>query len=108
VQAVQETALGSGSGKTVIAVSPLYYRAVTSTGQSGDRYKTGVNIAASLHFVASLPNTHYFEYCVEKGPLRQTLTRQRFPVIDGNIAVPEAPGLGIDLDEDVVARYRVG
>jgi L-alanine-DL-glutamate epimerase-like enolase superfamily enzyme len=70
-------------------------------------YKTGVNIAASLHFVAALPNTHYFEYCVEPGALRQTLTKQRFPVTDGEIAVPEAPGLGVDLDEAVVARYRV-
>ena len=34
-------------------------------------YKTGINIAASLHFVAALPNTHYFEYCVEQGALRQ-------------------------------------
>jgi L-alanine-DL-glutamate epimerase-like enolase superfamily enzyme len=71
-------------------------------------YKTGVNIAASLHFVAALPNTHYFEYCVEQGALRQQITRQKFPVIDGNIAVPEEPGLGAELDEDVVARYRVG
>jgi L-alanine-DL-glutamate epimerase-like enolase superfamily enzyme len=71
-------------------------------------YKTGINIAASLHFVAALPNSHYFEYCVEQGALRQTLTRQRFPVVDGDIVVPEEPGLGIELDEDVVARYRVG
>jgi L-alanine-DL-glutamate epimerase-like enolase superfamily enzyme len=71
-------------------------------------YKTGINIAASLHFVAALPNTHYFEYCVEQGPLRQTLTKQRFPVIDGEISVPEEPGLGVELDEAVVERYRVG
>ena len=71
-------------------------------------YKTGVNIAASLHFVAALPNTHYFEYCVEPGALRQHLTRQKFPVVDGNIAVPEEPGLGIERDEAVVAKYRVG
>jgi L-alanine-DL-glutamate epimerase-like enolase superfamily enzyme len=70
-------------------------------------YKTGVNIAASLHFVAALPNTHYFEYCVEPGALRQHLTKQQFPVIDGNIVVPEEPGLGIELDDEVVARYRV-
>jgi L-alanine-DL-glutamate epimerase-like enolase superfamily enzyme len=70
-------------------------------------YKTGVNIAASLHFVAALPNTHYFEYCVEQGALRQHLTRQRFPVSDGEIRVPEEPGLGIELDEEIVARYRV-
>jgi L-alanine-DL-glutamate epimerase-like enolase superfamily enzyme len=71
-------------------------------------YKTGINIAASLHFVAALPNSHYFEYCVEQGALRQTLTRQRFPVVDGDIRVPEEPGLGVELDEKVVAKYRVG
>jgi L-rhamnonate dehydratase len=71
-------------------------------------YKTGVNIAASLHFLAALPNSHYFEYCVEQGALRQTLTKQRFPVIDGDISVPEEPGLGVDLDERVVEKYRVG
>jgi L-rhamnonate dehydratase len=71
-------------------------------------YKTGINIAASLHFVAALPNTHYFEYCVEQGDLRRHLTRQAFSVIDGDISVPEGPGLGVDLDEEVVAKYRVG
>lgn len=70
-------------------------------------YKTGINIAASLHFLAALPNTHYFEYCVEQGALRQQLTRQRFPVVDGLIAVPEEPGLGIELNEEIVQRYRV-
>src|SRR5262245_271763 len=71
-------------------------------------YKTGINIAASLHFVAALPNSHYFEYCVEQGALRQTLTKQKFAVVDGDISVPEEPGLGVELNEDVVARFRVG
>lgn len=70
-------------------------------------YKTGVNIAASLHFVAALPNTHYFEYCVEQGDLRKHLTKQAFPVVDGDIVVPEEPGLGIDLNDAIVAKYRV-
>ena len=70
-------------------------------------YKTGINIAASLHFVAALPNTHYFEYCVEQSALRQTLTKQKFPVIDGDISVPEEPGLGVELDDAVLEKYRV-
>ena len=70
-------------------------------------YKTGVNIAASLHFVAALPNTHYFEYCVEQGALRRHLTKQSFPVVEGDIVVPEEPGLGIELNEEIVAKYRV-
>jgi L-alanine-DL-glutamate epimerase-like enolase superfamily enzyme len=71
-------------------------------------YKTGVNIAASLHFVAALPNTHYFEYCVEQGALRKSLTKQAFSVVDGDILVPEEPGLGVDLNEETVAKYRIG
>jgi L-alanine-DL-glutamate epimerase-like enolase superfamily enzyme len=70
-------------------------------------YKTGISIAASLHFLAALPNSGWLEYCVEQSALRQTLTRQTFPVVDGMVAVPQEPGLGIDLNEEVVARFRV-
>jgi len=70
-------------------------------------YKTGVSIAASLHFLAALPNTYWLEYCVEQGALRQKLTRQTFPVRDGYVSVPEEPGLGVELDEEVIARYLV-
>jgi L-alanine-DL-glutamate epimerase-like enolase superfamily enzyme len=86
----------------------LYFKTVAKTARVGEAHKTGINIAASLHFVAALPNTHYFEYCVEQGALRQHLTKQSFPVIDGDISVPEEPGLGIDLNEEIVAKYRVG
>ena len=88
--------LVGGSDRTV-ALQPVSVQA-----------QTGVNIAASLHFVASVPNSQYFEYCVEQGALRQTLTKQRFPVTDGEISVPEEPGLGVELDEKVVEKYRVG
>ena len=37
----------------------------------------------------------------------QTLTRQTFPVKDGFVAVPEEPGLGVDLDEAVVEKFLV-
>ncbi len=70
-------------------------------------YKTGISIAASLHFLAALPNSSWLEYCVEGSALRRTLTRQLFPVVDGQVAVPQEPGLGVDLDEEVIARYRV-
>jgi L-alanine-DL-glutamate epimerase-like enolase superfamily enzyme len=70
-------------------------------------YKTGVSVAASLHFLASLPSAKWLEYCVEQSPLRQNLTRQSFPVHDGEVAVPEEPGLGVDLDEAVVEKYSV-
>lgn len=69
-------------------------------------YKTGISIAASMHFLAALPNATLVEYCVEESALRQTLTRQRFPLVDGYVAVPQEPGLGVELDEEVVERFR--
>ena len=47
------------------------------------------------------------EYCVEETPIRQDLTKQKLAVVDGYVNVPEGPGLGIELDEEVVERYRV-
>ena len=39
--------------------------------------------------------------------LNQRLVPQKFPVVDGFVAVPDAPGLGIDLDEEVLREYTV-
>jgi L-alanine-DL-glutamate epimerase-like enolase superfamily enzyme len=33
---------------------------------------------------------------------------QSFPVLDGDVSVPEEPGLGVELNEEIVAKYRVG
>lgn len=70
-------------------------------------YKTGVSVAASLHCLAALPGSKWVEYCVEEGDLRLNLTRQKFPLHDGFVHVPEEPGLGIDLDDEVVERCLV-
>jgi L-alanine-DL-glutamate epimerase-like enolase superfamily enzyme len=36
------------------------------------------------------------------------LTRERMPVEKGWVAVPDKPGLGVELDLDVLERYAVG
>ena len=108
LQMVQKSAFRAKLSRKVIDVSICIFIVVTETARVGEAHKTGINIAASLHFVASLPNTHYFEYCVEQGDLRKHLTKQAFPVINGEITVPEEPGLGVELNEEIVAKYRVG
>ena len=70
-------------------------------------FKSGINIAASLHFLAAVPNSFIFEYCVSQSPLRQYLTKQTFNVKGGMVKVPEEPGLGIELNEDIVNKYRI-
>jgi L-alanine-DL-glutamate epimerase-like enolase superfamily enzyme len=71
-------------------------------------WKSGIIKAASLHVNAVLPDALFQEYCVAETPINQTLTKERLPLdADGFVAVPTGPGLGIELDEDVLERYRV-
>lgn len=70
-------------------------------------FKTGINLAASLHFVAAAPTGFILEYPITPSPLREHLTKEKFPVVDGKVAVPDTPGLGVTLDEEVVDRFRV-
>jgi L-alanine-DL-glutamate epimerase-like enolase superfamily enzyme len=71
-------------------------------------WKSGIIKAASLHVNAVLPDALFQEYCVADTPINTSLTRQRLPIdADGNVAVPTGPGLGIELDDEVLARYRV-
>jgi L-alanine-DL-glutamate epimerase-like enolase superfamily enzyme len=70
-------------------------------------WKSGIIKAASLHVNAVLPEALYQEYCVAGTPINTSLTLQRLPVeADGCIAVPTGPGLGVDLDDDVLAALR--
>lgn len=70
-------------------------------------FKTGINLAASLHFLAAVPNAFILEYCVSQSLLRKTLTKQKFEIVNGMAQVPQEPGLGIELDENVVKKYRI-
>jgi L-alanine-DL-glutamate epimerase-like enolase superfamily enzyme len=71
-------------------------------------WKSGIIKAASLHLNAVLPEALFQEYCVAETPINTYLTRQRLPLKDGYVDVPTAPGLGVDLDPDVLDRLAVG
>ena len=70
-------------------------------------YKTNIEIAANLHFLAAQEKEEILEYSLSYSPLRWETTREQFPVEpDGCVGVPQAPGLGVSLDPEAVARYR--
>ena len=64
---------------------------------------------ANLHLLASLPGAMFFEMDQNPNPLRTDIVAD-WPAIDGEgyVTVPEGPGLGMEIDEEQVARYRVG
>jgi L-alanine-DL-glutamate epimerase-like enolase superfamily enzyme len=70
-------------------------------------WSTGIIKAATLHVLAAMEEAEYMEYCVQTTDLNQRLVAERFPLVDGQVAIPERPGLGIELDEAVVQECAV-
>ncbi len=70
-------------------------------------YKTNIEIAANLHFLAAQPNEEPLEFSLSHSPLRWQTTHEHFKVEeDGCVAVPRSPGLGVTLNPETVERYR--
>lgn len=73
-------------------------------------WKTGITAACGQHFQASTINVPYVEYLsphLFDSPLRRDLTVYDPPIRDGRMALPEAPGLGVELNQECVDRYHV-
>jgi L-alanine-DL-glutamate epimerase-like enolase superfamily enzyme len=51
--------------------------------------------------------SRYLEYNVSTGSLLNTLCTTPLEMVDGYIAVPTGPGLGVEVDETIIERYRV-
>ena len=70
-----------------------------------------VCLAASLQLAAAAENCIVFECMVYANPLREALLAT--PVGDpatmaeGRLAIPDRPGLGIELDREALAAYRI-
>ncbi|MDF2659515.1 MAG: 2-oxo-3-deoxygalactonate 6-phosphate aldolase [Paenibacillus sp.] len=72
-------------------------------------FKSGILVAASTHFAASIPNGFMIEYTVSESPLARELVQREIEFKDGYVTVPvDRPGLGIEINEDVLNKYRVG
>lgn len=70
-------------------------------------YKTPISVAACLHWLSTCRDAFLFEDCVEDSPLRHELTHERMQAVDGQIHVPDAPGLGVTVNEDFVQEFLV-
>jgi len=70
-------------------------------------WKSGILVAASLHFAATLADIPFVEYTVAPSPLRRDLIRSDVQVANGVARIPQTPGLGVEVNEEVLQRYRV-
>ncbi|HEY8599156.1 MAG TPA: enolase C-terminal domain-like protein, partial [Thermomicrobiales bacterium] len=59
------------------------------------------------HLSAYLPNALFLEYNVASSSLLNTLCTVPIQMIDGAVTVPNDPGLGVEVNEDILKRFRV-
>jgi len=63
--------------------------------------------AAGLHLCIASAAAFIIEYSLGANPLLFELAEAAHELKDGRIAAPEAPGLGLEIDQDFVERYTV-
>ena len=63
--------------------------------------------AASLHLNAFLRRSVFQEFNVTSGPLSREMCKNPIRIEDGFLRVPQGPGLGVEVDESVLEKYRV-
>ncbi|MCR8725772.1 mandelate racemase/muconate lactonizing enzyme family protein [Frigidibacter sp. ROC022] len=71
----------------------------------GHGWNTALGLAADLQLAAALPNVDLVEYIGGSAYVDGLLTDPFTLDADGNLSIPDRPGLGVTLDPEKVARY---
>jgi len=61
--------------------------------------------AINLHFAASTTNFLILEYRAHDQGRWRELVKNPWTPVDGHLAIPDAPGWGLEIDEDALDRY---
>jgi L-alanine-DL-glutamate epimerase-like enolase superfamily enzyme len=71
-------------------------------------FSSAVSSIANMHFIASIPNGSWLEFDQNQNALRSELFED-LPSVDnnGNVRLPERPGLGVTLNQATIDRYRI-
>jgi L-alanine-DL-glutamate epimerase-like enolase superfamily enzyme len=97
---------GIGPGRKISAIAEAAGLACTI----GSNLEMGVGSAAMIHLAMATPALGTAEYpCDIIGPMFYTdeLLKEALPIRGGEARALDGPGLGVELDEEQVRRYRV-
>ena len=71
-------------------------------------WKTGITVAATAHLAAITGHMPFFEFVpqeVAESALRRELVTDELALVDGALALPARPGLGIELNREALERF---
>lgn len=69
-------------------------------------FSTGILMSATVQFLASTQHGELIEYSQSESPLVKELVKNRIELKDGYVEVPNTIGLGIDLNKELIEKYR--
>ncbi|MCH8064025.1 MAG: galactonate dehydratase [Chloroflexi bacterium] len=87
--------------KEIAAMAEPYFVAVSPHNFNS----TTIGLAATIQVSTAIPNFLITEYFVNLEEFGEDIAVTPFKVEAGYIKVPDAPGLGIELDEEKLAKY---
>ena len=68
-------------------------------------WNTAIGLAADLHLTAALPVADYVEFLTPSPYMDRLITNPLKPDADGILHLPDGPGLGIELNEEVIREH---
>jgi L-alanine-DL-glutamate epimerase-like enolase superfamily enzyme len=71
-------------------------------------WNTALGLAADLHLASAFADTEFVEYLTGSPYIDDIVATPWQLDADGMLAIPDTPGLGIELDMDKVAHYSGG
>jgi glucarate dehydratase len=95
---------GGGLWQAIKAAAIFESAGIPVTLHSGG--ELAISQAAYVHLAAAIPNLS-LAIDTERAYLGGDVSREPIPLRDGRYEVSDAPGLGVNVDEDLVERYRV-
>lgn len=72
---------------------------------SAHTWSSALNTAASLHLLAHTPRAAALDFKPHPSPMQNELVTDPWVQEEGFLLLRDRPGLGVQVDEDVVARY---
>ncbi|MEM7047498.1 MAG: enolase C-terminal domain-like protein [Pseudomonadota bacterium] len=89
-------------GQTIAAMA----EAAGLSGYGGDMFETGLGHTAGVHMIAASPNiTLGCEFYQARYYLTQDLLTDPFAIDNGDVILPQGPGLGVTVNQELIAHY---
>jgi muconate cycloisomerase len=95
-----------GGFREAIAAAKLCKRLGLKINVAAKIAESSIGTAAAVHLACAAPNVDW-GVSLTNLYLAEDIVKHPIALHDGHVILPEGPGLGVDIDEAAVARFRV-